>query len=672
MEVGTPPNHLTNLNKNTFGALRAITILLIFLLPATIANASQSLVTLRATRDIILADGKQQTIIIAEVRDASGNPLNGSVVQFQTSAGTLSESRVSTINGVARTRLTSSTIPGVAYVNAVAYGGAEGASDALQIEFTSDPSATVAGNDYVVVTGKYVAYSATDHTIVAAGAGGNASLTFRNFSVHADMLQLAALKGNVIKAEGNVVMKRGRYTLHALSVNYGMETGRGYAVATLNGKVQQVEISGTDLHLTHPRFYVPPAYLRLDSLQAKLVVVCKSITYFPGQKLQFRSPRFFQDKTQILALPYYEMGLTDHQLFSDHFISLGTAGLGLKVPFYYDLSPRTSGVVILRHQQQLGRGYFSTDPGWSLDILQGYSGGTASPYQGSYGFTGLTHGDWGFHWSHTQSFGDATQAAFYLDFPQHSGMFGDANLSTQTKQLSMGFDFSAGQSFTSIAGSSISSDMYAETLPHAFGPIKGLLYKIGTRINYGTTTSTDALSQAISQASGSLSLQVFARPRAIDKLTTFNESFSVGHVWTGGQYSGNSALATLSLDHTFQHGGSVTLAYDYISTPVSMLDSGGHNRVSLIYHFLSGKRFSASMFGTSYLDATNASAQADLAYRINNDWRILASATLHSDSMLSYKDFELTLGRRIGARELQLTYSTFLKRISLDLTSTNW
>ncbi len=660
------------MNKSTHGASIALFSLLFVLISTTAAIASQSLVTLRATRDIILADGKQQTIIIAEVRDSTGAPLNGAVVQFQTSSGTLSESRVSTINGVARTRLTSSTIPGIAYVNAVAYGGAEGASDALQIEFTSDPSATVAGNDFVVVTGKYVAYSVTDHTIVAAGAGGGAALTYKNFTVHADMLQLACTNGNVIKAEGDVVMKRGGSTVHALSLNYGMETGHGYAVASLNGTVQQVEITGTDLHLAHPRFVVPSAYLRLGNLQTKLVVVCKSLTYFPGQKLQFRSARFFQDKTQILALPYYEMGLSDHQLFSDHFISLGTAGLGLKVPFYYDLSPRTSGVVVLRHQQQLGRGYFSTDPGWSLDILQGYSGGTASPYQGSYGFTGLTHGDWGFHWSHTQSFGDATQAAFYLDFPQHSGMFGDANLSTQTKQLSMGFDFSAGQSFTAITGSSISSDMYAETLPHAFGPVKGLLYKIGTRINYGTTTSTDALSQAISQASGSLSLEVFARPRAVDKLTTFNESFSVGHVWTGGAYSGYSTLATLSLDHTFHHGGSVTLSYDYISTPVSMLDSGGHNRVSLIYHIFSGKRFSASMFGTSYLDATNASAQADVAYRLNSDWRVLASATLHSDSTLSYKDFELTLGRRVGARELQLTYSTFSRRVSLDLTSTNW
>ena len=35
----------------------------------------------------------------------------------------------------------------------------------------------------------------------------------------------------------------------------------------------------------------------------------------------------------------------------------------------------------------------------------------------------------------------------------------------------------------------------------------------------------------------------------------------------------------------------------------------------------------------------------------------------------SFRDLQFTIGRRIGARELQLTYSTYNHRISFDMTA---
>ncbi len=637
-----------------------------------VCKAAESLITLSATRDVILADGRQQTVIIANVRDSSGNPLNGATVEFQTSAGTLTENSAVTVNGVARTRLTSATTTGIANVVAFADGQALGASKTLQIYFTNDPQATVQGNEYITITGKYVAYSTTDHMIYASSINGGALLTYRNFSVRADTLELQANNNANVRAQGDVLLKRGKSVVHAVSLNYSMATGQGYAIALWKGRMQQVTIGGMNLQMAAPHGFIPPRLLALHPIQTRLVVVAHSITYMPGSKLQFRGASFYQDDAKILTLPFYEMGVNDHQLFSDHFLSIGTTGLGLTLPFYYDLSPRTSGEIILQHQQQLGRGYYSTDPGWSLDLLEGYNGGGDNAYQGKYGFTGLTRGNWGFQWTHSQSFGPNTQGALYLDFPNHNGVFGDVNLNSQMKRMSVGLDLSAGESFVAGSSSSVLADAYIESVPHSFKALPGMFYSLGTRVNYGVTNSADPLTQAADSSSGEVSLRFFTRPRALDRLTTFSQSYTFAHIWTTGPYSGFKGLIDYSLSHTFHKGGDVSLSYDYISTPLSALDSGGKHRISLSWRLPPVKRFGAELFGTSYLDAPSASFLADMVYRLDNRWRLLFSSTLHTDNISSFRDLEFTIGRRIGARELQLTYSTYSKRFSVDLTSTNW
>ncbi len=628
---------------------------------------------LHDSRDTILDDGKQQSIIFANVRDSSGNPITGATVNFSTSAGTLSETRVTTVNGIARTRLTSSTSPGVATVTAAAVGaGADGSTDVIQIVFTDDPQATVAGNDFIVMTGKYLVYSVTDHIIEAEDSSNKATLEFRNFTVTADRIQLICNNRAQIIAQGDVIMHRGKYVVKAATLTYSMETGSGYAVVSQKGVYTQVQIGGVDLKQSPVHGYVPVSMLTMRQIQTKLVVVAKSITYFPGNKFQFVDPRFYQDNLMLLKLPYYEMKLGADQLFSDQFVSVGTSGLGLEIPYYYELSPRTAGIFTIEHQQQIGRGYYSQDPGWSFDLMEKYSGGGANAYQGNYGFTGLTRGDWGFHFSHSQAIGDNSQGSIYLDFPSHSSFFSDISLSTQQKLADIGFDFNAGQSLTGISGATLQSNAYIDTVPHAFSPIHGVLYTLGTNLNYGYSTSSDPLIRATDASQAAISARFFTHPVAIDRLTSFNQSLSFGRIWTATQYGGYDAELSLSLDHTMSNGGAFTLAYDYLSTPTSGLDGGGKHRVSINYTIPRDGRFQASLMGTSYLDANSAVFLADLAYRLNARWRLLFSSTLESFTQESYKDFEFTIGRRIGAREIQLTYSTFSKRIYFDLTTTTW
>src|SRR5581483_6933791 len=272
----------------------------------------------------------------------------------------------------------------------------------------------------------------------------------------------------IVRASDNVVLKRGGHVFRASRLYYSLQSGQGYAIAELDDKLQPVVLSGERLRVEASPTPIPSSYMIFPELQVKLVIVARAITYFPGDRLQFRRPKFYQDQGQLLSLPYYELSLNSTELFSDQFISLGTSGFGLELPFYFNLSPRSTGIVYLRHQQQLGRSYYATDPGWSLDLVQGYSAQGSRRFEGAFGFTGLTRSDWGFRWTHSQEFNTATQASFYLDFPHHEGYFSSTNFSQQARAFRWGANIASGQTFTGPSASSFRSDVYVETQPKPF------------------------------------------------------------------------------------------------------------------------------------------------------------------------------------------------------------
>jgi hypothetical protein len=293
-------------------------------------------------------------------------------------------------------------------VTASANGSTPGEID---IEFTDDPEATYAGNNYMAFAAKtYLAYSATDRVIEGEGPNGGAHLTFRNFEVVADRMQFRCDDG-ILRAQGNVVLKRAGKTLNLNRLYYSLVSGEGWATTREpDGSTKSVKLFGQFLRTEEQKTPPPYSYMQIPNLQVKLVIVAVSITYFPNQKLQFRRPKFFQDQAKIMAMAYYELPLHSDQLFTDQFISVGTSGLGLQLPYYYNLTPTHSGEILLWRQQQIGRGYYATDPGWGIDVVQGYSSTGDHKYEGAYGFTGLTRDDWDFRWNHSQEFTTTTTA----------------------------------------------------------------------------------------------------------------------------------------------------------------------------------------------------------------------------------------------------------------------
>ncbi|MCW3052624.1 MAG: Organic solvent tolerance protein OstA [Chthonomonadales bacterium] len=630
-------------------------------------------INLTATRTTLLADGKHTTILRAEVRDGSGRPAgNGVVVQFQITGaggGTLSQQQAQTIGGIAQVTLTSSPTAGVSTVSATVPGQAVATIDVL---FTDDPAATFEGNNYMMFAASgYMAYSATDRAIEANGRNGSARMTFRNIDVTADRIQLKC-DDQTLRAHGNITFKRGKDVLHATVLYYSLATSQGYAIAQDDkGNLSRVKLVGENLRQEPLEGQIPYSYVNIPDFQVKLIIVAKGITYFPGDRLQFRNPKFYQDQAKIMTLPFYELPLGSTELFSDQFISVGTSGFGLDLPLYFELSPHSTGIVYLRHQQPLGRGYTATEPGWSIDVIKGYNSQGSQHVDGAYGFTGLTRSDWGFRWTHSQEFNSATQGSFYLEFPHHDSLFSTANLTQNFKTFQWGANLSGGQTFMNGA-TNTQSNVYVQSQPHRLAGSKAIQFTVGTTFNTTNTMSHDTSINSYEEATEAINFRAFTRPLILDKRTTVVNSLSLGQQWSDKGHNGATTQATIAMDHTLPGGGSLNLTYDFLSQPTGSLISDGKHRISGTYSLLLQKRFQIRITGSTYLDVPDTGILADMSYRIDNHWRLLGSATIQRFGDASYQDIEFTLGHRLGARELQLTYSTFTHRISFDLTATRF
>src|SRR5438874_6717979 len=105
--------------------IRNFSLLTLFLLSLFVigllsprAARAQGVISLRANRTAVLANGKDAVQLIAEIRDPRGRQQSDRInVQFNTDRGTLSAQQAQTFGGTASVRLTG-VATGIAHVTA--------------------------------------------------------------------------------------------------------------------------------------------------------------------------------------------------------------------------------------------------------------------------------------------------------------------------------------------------------------------------------------------------------------------------------------------------------------------------------------------------------------------------------------------------------------------------
>ncbi|NLH98191.1 MAG: hypothetical protein GX446_01720 [Chthonomonadales bacterium] len=631
-------------------------------------------ITMTSSRFAALSDGRDSVEIIAEVRDGSGRFVpDGTAVVFTTNLGIFARegpsATVRTRSGSARVTMTSQS-KGTATVSATVAGGGFQRMDVL---FTDDPEETFQGNTWVSVTASgALSYLAAERVIDAASrppsnglpALAGAELRFRNLELRAERLQVDC-SANTVRASGMVALKRGKAELRAAKLFYNVMTGKGYAVAEQGRSLVPVQIEGMDLKTEPVAIGIAPKFFEMtDPADAKLVIVARQITLFPGEKLQFKRPRFYEDGQHLFTLAFYSLSLYSNQLFSDQFLSLGTQGVGVDLPLYYDLTPASRGLVRVKYGERYGSAY-ARRPGLALDLIQAYNSTQRGRYAGEFGFTGVTRSDWGFRWTHSQELGADTRTGLHLDFPQHRSVFGSGNVGHRMGGLYLGLNASANSTLTGPSSSGTHADAYVETIPAKLASTRAM-YSLGASISTSRTRSGEFRSYGLTQG---LQARMFTPSIRLDRSTTLSNALSVGHTWSKRGATGATVNATVSAMRSLGGSSSLQVGYDYLKQPVNY--SEGDHRLS--FSLSSGEqRWGLYLYNTMVLDAGAMSFVGDLYYLLAPRWRMSLSASAHRYSAGSYSDYIVSLARNLAGRDLVLSYSTLHHRFMLDLEATRF
>jgi hypothetical protein len=614
-------------------------------------------IKLSISPSILLSDGKAVALVSAEVRDARGNLVpDGTQVQFNTSLGVLRDTLARTSAGVARTQITSSTLPGVATITATVLGGS--AFEEARLTFTDDPELLRHKvHTYLFASSQYLAYSADWRCVEAVSSDQKAEVTIGNVRVHARSYQYRLDDDLLIAQEA--VLTRGKKTLIAERLRYHPRRDEGQAVLNEDGRFREVAFKGPLWEEEPVAFSRPGSYSYVDLSASELLFVADSAVLLPGERIQFRHVKMYVAGQKLLTLPMYDLNFRTGEVLGQQILGINSGGLTVDVPFYYVVSPQAVGALRLRHAQRVGRAVYAVRSGWSLDLEHTYS--RSGVMEGAFALTSLTRGDWGLRWSHAHWFSQNANSHLYVDVPAHRNLYVNSGLSYGFGRGRIGLNLSGGQSLRGTRYRDLRSDLYVES-----NPVKlGHLVKMNVSTTFSSRVSEFADRRVRSEGAG-LRSRLYTAPLRMAGFTV-NSSLMTSYLWGNSQTTGSSLLATVSASRGLWDGAMLSLTYDYTHDRLVQATGYGRHRLSGMLAWSAGQQFNASLVGTSILDHDSLTLFADASYRLGSLWRLGATLSFNRFEGTRYNDLELSVGYRIGIRELLLTWSSLTRRWRIDL-----
>lgn len=671
--------------------------------------AGQASISLAAAPDIIYADGRSTTVVTATVQDSGGHSApDGTSVRFTTTLGTLTPDTASTTAGVARVSLTSVSTSGTARVTAAAFGsGLQGTSaNAAAVEFTADRESLFDKDARWIRVDcpQYLIYSADAHMIEAQGKNRSAHLDFKALDITADALQVD-LETQTVLAR-NAVLQRGRHTLRVSEIRYDLLNGTG--VGVLADTAEAVTVTGLTLEAVQQ----PPdaaqlpllsdPYRFVDLSASRVVISARAITADPTSQIQFRRATIYSDGRKLLSVAYHVMPMTTDQIFGQQLVGVGSAGVYVNVPFYYNVTTHSRGTIYLRNSAvsgaslgsnlSTGASFFgnqSARHGMALDLEQSYDVGHTG--SGRLLVSGITRSEWGAQWTHTQRLDEQTSSYFLVDYPEHRSLYASSNISRQFNGFSLNVTASGSRDPGNggYSASSMTFNTYLQTTPKAIAHTP-LNYTTDFGIQQGqlveNSPETGKIITPVSTTSANI--RFFTAPLRLDKRTQFTDSVSVGQAYGGSHHSfAPTVAANLGLIRSFRKSDTLSLNYTFSYDPLlsqlgtsasglnplqALLQSTTQHRLTATYFTALTPKVSMSFSGSYGLPLNDRSIFSTISYRINQDWGIGLAGSFENYLTDSYQDVEYSVSRRILGRDLTVYYSTRNKKINFDFAGLGW
>lgn len=430
----------------------------------------------------------------------------------------------------------------------------------------------------------------------------------------------------------------------------------------------------------------PPAYKKLPVLRADKQrfaepsppeydnqrgywVVSRWMRVFPNDKLQFGKATVFYGGRKLFYMRLYVAPLDGSFNPATNIIGVNSdAGLSLRVPYYYQASPKGTGAVYLVHAPKNG---FSTEkPGLSLAMQHEYWMSNRS--QGRFEVDDLGRGAWNARWDHRFRLSSTVSGSLYAAMPRHKDTYLNGALAKEFRKFDIGL-----QTFYARprgGQSNLQGSFYARLRPKEIGnsgwsstvtaTLVGM-QRFYPQLADGTTSlqSRALLGQTVSAnfIGPTYRLWKGASLDATLSATAYNYNTGKRGVSPGlnlgfQQFLGKKAM--VRLDYTYDKGNTTPYSNGFYANGTNFLNASAQVNVgSKIYtSFLwSHSLNDGSQFGFSTLD-----------YYFTEKWRagLFADYTRFDD--VGFLNYGLSLGRLVGAREFSLNWDKERNRFYVE------
>lgn len=659
------------------------------------------LITLRADAGVFIsvdaspqslpANGKSYSQILVTVLEQTGVPVpDNTEVRLTTSAGDITPI-VYTSGGRAVGILTSSAIPQIAVITAIA----NGITSSAQVEFSSSDSEEVTPSARTIrMSGGTLAYSVDEDTVI--GSSG-VTVEYRNLTIQAASAQVSQAIGQ-IRAQGEVTIKKGEKTLTADALVCDTRTDK---IRFLDLKdessmrtfdITDLEQDGSESMPANPQAFSP-----MMDVDGKTWIVSRRLVLIPGDKIIFFKASIYVGDSKILTMPYYSYSYETRESILQQVRYTSNEGMLVDFPFYYHVADSSAGALKLRYAgsgDDTG-GYFRPRRGLSMGLENEYSIGSRS--QGRVFVDSVGNSTRAFELAHRLEYGSAfiggrvNVSARYQPTSRYGKDIYSTSLSIAGSLKDYNYIFSGYFSGSSIPQPDLLDPETIDYISQSNSSLRAILRPKSPIIldgfgrlspslilGYGNLWSSDKIvSPSLYQSIG----LNFSRNQVSKGNTYLSFDGAMGFTVTAKGDTGSSLRMGPTLRNNWT-GGSASLSYTlnlHDGTTDSISGLSKHQLGGNLYFNMGGKL--NSYLSANYgLDSKRLNLYSTLNYTLSKDWQIRSSYDLYrysyelNNESYSYKNSYLKVGiyRPLGQYEIGLAWSPNGRNYGIDKDKHLW
>lgn len=650
------------------------------LMAVALCAADTALIRLTSYPTVSVADGRSTVTVSAEVRTRDGRSVpDGTQVVFTTDLGTFRDNVVRTVNGVARAILVAGGLPGTAKITARTLAF-QNASTTLEMEFLSDRSQLSTAKEYIeIVAPRHLMYSTDLKIIGAADPDERVTVRYRDIIIEGSDVQVNVPNYEVRARKARLKMGEIDQEFEELSIK--LNTRKGYGVTTLprrglrlvgSGKWFRFEpgeerlrlgpaaINGSGVHPLATGETLPfDAFAFADLTESQTLISAKKAVAFPRKEIQFHKADIMMGGVRMMSLPLFQVSVYGTTpLITEQIVNVNDNQLGINYPHYLSLKPGETSLLRFTTGQRYGRG-LATSGGAFLDYELNWNRG--DEMDGGLTVSGIGRSDWGLGIRQYLQVDDRTTGFAQVEFPAHRSVFGSASLSRQFEGFQMSL---SGNATSTLRGSRFATEQYA--LVAEKDPTK--VGNLPVRLYYGITAThgeTHASLLDRSQTGVGARIRTQLLPQHLDRSTELNAEFSVSHLQGNNVQQGLTLNGSATLSKRVSGDAWLAATYRFSEDGFNSFYTGRH-QVSLQGSYFGG-RTNLSLSANRSLDIQRLSLEADLGYRLSDLWRLRYSYTYDQYLGDTFLDYYVSLGYRIGFREIGLVWSKRTNRLGIQL-----